>query len=173
MASRGHSSLVVTGSGCGAGVSRRVVSLLSSGQGQPLPTQARDRNSFSKLWASAESAPPGSARHCLRLEARIAKPARSSAWLTATSWVKMSLHSRPCSIIRRTPPIWPWARRSLFATAPSSSGSSSIMVTPLWLLGLGRCGGGLGLGVGQGLGDLGPNVIHVQRADAGDDLFQG
>src|SRR5450759_2803539 len=143
-----------------------VVLLPGSGQGEPVRAQARERNNFSRLWASADSAPSGPARHWVRLEAMIAKPARSSAWLTATSWVTMSLQSRPCSIIRRTPPIWPWARRSRLATAPSSSGLSATMVTPLGRVrqdfGSGPGSGGLGLSRSLGLSDLDPAVIHVQ-----------
>jgi hypothetical protein len=47
------------------------------------------------------------------------------------------------------------------------------MLTPFWLLGLGRSSGGRGLGVGLWLGGLCPDLIQVQRADAGDDLVQG
>jgi hypothetical protein len=35
------------------------------------------------------------------------KPARSIALEAAASWVSTSAQSRPSSIIRMTPPIWP------------------------------------------------------------------
>ncbi len=50
----------------------------------------------------------------------MAKPARSSALLTAASWVTTSSHSRPSSSIRITPSSWPRARLSRFTTGSMS-----------------------------------------------------
>jgi NADPH-dependent 2,4-dienoyl-CoA reductase/sulfur reductase-like enzyme/rhodanese-related sulfurtransferase len=87
-------------------------------------SQARDRKSFSSPARSSSQSWPPLAMQVRTPEETRANPARSTALPIAASWVTISLHSRPSSIIVMTPPIWPWARRRRVMTGLSSSGSS-------------------------------------------------
>ena len=71
--------------------------------------------------------------------AMIAKPALSSARLTAESWVTTSSQSRPSSSIRSTPASWPWARLRRLTTAVISAGSSCMATPPLGVAGPAAC----------------------------------
>src|SRR5712691_7454430 len=86
--------------------------------------QARARKNFSSRARSpaASPRPPcSSGTHWQSPLAMILNPARSMARAAAASCVTTSEHSWPSSIIRITPPIWPWARRSRRTTSASSS----------------------------------------------------